>query len=219
MVKTASNKEVIVDKAGLAMYTKRVIERKELEDIAKEYKVSSRTVQRKVAAVIEAVKELAELKAAATKPPGPDGNMGDPPAPKVETRPPKPPVVPGRISREALGQKEAAPPVKDGASAVALRETYAQEITLPETNPLSGIQDMMSISRVGVSAGVIAGSGFVKVRDALTRYDIPLGERALMITQGSTVLSNMLLGLVEAARVFDEDNVVLVDENGQRVRR
>ena len=202
MVKTTSDKEVKVDKVSLAMYTKRVIEHKELEDIAKEYGVSSRTVQRKVAAVIEAVKELAELKAAATKPPGPDGDMEDPPAPKVNVKPEKPPVVPGKISREAMLGGNGASPRREVA--VAVRESYSNEITMPASNPLSGIQDIMSISKVGVSAGVIAGSGIVKMRDALTRHDIPLGERALMMTQGSTVVSNMLLGLVEAARLFDE---------------
>jgi len=202
MVKTTSDKEVKVDKVSLAMYTKRVIERKELEDIAKEYGVSSRTVQRKVAAVIEAVKELAELKAAATKPPGPDGDMEDPPAPKVNVKPDKPPVVPGKISKEVMAGGNGASPRREVA--VAVRESYSNEITMPSSNPLSGIQDMMSISKVGVSAGVIAGSGIVKMRDALIRIDIPLGERALMMTQGSTVVSNMLLGLVEAARLFDE---------------
>lgn len=220
MATSRNEKEVKVDKVSLAMYTRRVIERKEFEDIATEYGVSSRTVQRKVAAVIEAVKELAELKAAATQQPiPPEGNMVEAPGTQPHETPapktPKPPVVPGRLSRDVISaQREGA----GGANemAVAVRETYAQEITMPTSNPLSGIQDMMAISKVGVSAGVIAGSGFVKMRDAITRTDIPLGERALMMTQGSTVVSNMLLGLVEAARMFDEG---AVRDNNQEQRR
>jgi hypothetical protein len=215
MVKT-SERDVKVDKTSLAMYTERIIKRRELEDIAKEYKVSTRTVQRKVSAVVEAVKELADLKAEALKASPGTGNMDESEDERVpdrsEKKPSKdkPPVIPGRISKGIVERESIPRGEPSGGNSVSVRDgrDYNTEITMPKTNPLSGIQDMMSISKVGVSAGVVAGSGLVKMRDALTRTDIPLGQRAMMMAQGSNVVSNMLLGLVEAARMFEESNVV-----------
>jgi len=155
--------------------------RKPMEDICASLDgISERTAQRKIArgkAIVEAAKAIA--------PPG---------YTKIEEPPKEKPAEPGSISRGVHG-------ISQGL--VVRGPSNHGTIAMPKQNPLAGITDIADMGKIGIHTGVILGGAAHDIQEAFTRTDLPLDQRMLTLTRGSSVAANAVLGLVEMLRVLD----------------
>jgi len=148
--------------------------RKQLSEICTHFGgISERTAQRRIAtgkAIVEAAQAIV-----------PDGyvKIKDPETSSSQDESPKQKVEPGVISQ---GLVVRAGPSNHGA------------INFPKTNPLAGITDIAEMSKVGLQIGVVAGGAAHDIQEAFTRTDLPLDERMLTLSRGSSVAANAILG-------------------------
>ena len=153
--------------------------RKPMDEICAKYGgISRRTAERRIATG-KAIVETAQ----AIVPPGYKGQIKDPAPSQEEEKKPDP----GVVSRGIV--------VRNGPS-------NHGALVLPTKNPLAGITDLAEMSKVGIQLGVIAGGAAHDIHEAFTRTDLPLDERMLTLSRGSTVAANTILGIVEMLRVL-----------------
>lgn len=141
--------------------------------------ISERTAQRRIAQgkiIVEAARKIV--------PPG-YTRIQDPPNTTKE----KEKIAPGVVSQGLM--------VRNGPS-------NHGSIVMPKQNPLAGITDIADMGKAGLHIGVIAGGALHDIQEAFTRTDLPLDERMLTLTRGSSVAANAVLGVVEMLRVLDE---------------
>jgi hypothetical protein len=191
--------DIKIDEKSIAMFTRYMQEQakptgvcKGIKVLAEEFGVTQRTFERKIALVQKAIDDLNTIASAGKK-------ITPPPEPEIpkEEKPPKPAKVPGKLSQEVAMRQQFQ---GDLSLTEQDREAY-HAIVMPERNPLDGLSDGQ-ISQAGVAVGVVFGGGLAKMGRALSDVDRPLGERAMMMTQGSAAVANTLLGVYESLRVW-----------------
>jgi hypothetical protein len=210
------SKDVSVDAIGLDMYRLNVIGdangvRRTHKELAEQFNVSERTVQRKlsdVRIVVEKVEKLIN-----TIPESSDNKSNDTVKQDTDTTPPagndgydsgvekhdkKPP---GRVSRGVLNQNSST--VSHPSSSNTLVAKYNDEFRIPETNPLSALEDIHSMARVGSAAGIAVGSAASEVIDALGDTEGDFGDRLLKMTRGSSTLGATLLGIIATVQKYN----------------
>lgn len=194
--------DIRVDEKSIAMFTRYMQEQakptdvcKGVEDLADEFGVTRRTFARKVALVQKAIDDLNKIAGTGKHvTPEPEQKPGPVPNPIPASKIPK---KPGRLSQEVATRQQFQ---GDQSMTVQDREAY-NSIVMPERNPLDGLSDGQ-ISQAGVAVGIVFGGGLAKMGRALSDVDRPLGERAMMMTQGSAAVANTLLGVYESLRMW-----------------
>ena len=198
----ASSKSIRLDEMSLKMYARYVQERaktasirKELKELAEEFGVPERTFIRRVEMIQRAFSEMHDLE---EKIDAASGKVPEKPQPRGA-------VSQGVAVKGNRGEK---------AGAVAVRDDAYGQITMPKNNPLDGL-DTAQTSQAAVAVGIVFGGGAAKCLEAFTNTKKPLGERAMLMAQGSNAVANTFLGMYEALRVFGaygEGNIKEVDE-------
>ena len=77
---------------------------------------------------------------------------------------------------------------------------------LPQKNPLASITDIADMGKIGVHTGVILGGAANDIKDAIQRTDLSIEDRMLMMTRGSAVAGNAVLGILEMLRILEESS-------------
>jgi hypothetical protein len=180
-----SEKDEILE--SVEMY-KMWLARKPIEEICDKFaedhggeKISERTAQRRIAtgkAIVEAAQAIAPRGYTKIKNPDPD----------ISNEKERKPVDPGAVSRGIMVRG----PSNHGS------------IAMPKQNPLAGISDIADMGKIGVHTGVILGGAAHDIQEAFTRTDLPLDQRMLTLTRGSSVAANAVLGIVEMLRVLND---------------
>jgi len=192
--------DIKIDEKSIAMFTRYMQEQakptevcKGTKDLADEFGVTQRTFERKIALVQKAIDDLNKLASAGKQITPTTENPASGNSPPAQKAPKKPGKLSQEVATRQQFQSEQPMTVQD-------REAY-NSIVMPERNPLDGLSDGQ-ISQAGVAVGVVFGGGLAKMGRALSDVDRPLGERAMMMTQGSAAVANTLLGVYESLRMW-----------------
>ena len=162
-----------IDVIGLEMYQLHAIgdpstgDKLSVKQLSEKFKVSERTVQRKLGNVKDVVSDL--IKAGIIPSPTDGESTSDDP--------------PGDVSRQLMRAE------KNRVVDSGISDKHGDEFELSETNPLKALDNMYAIGKYGSVSGSAMGSGIAQLHQAFTRTDVNYSDRVMAACQGSGIVA------------------------------